>query len=71
MRREPKKADFIPVTDDNMDEMLRLCEKHAYFLNGLLYAPGSTPPLSYNDVLVFPWKDAIQQLADLVEDDDG
>jgi hypothetical protein len=71
MRREPKQADFIAVTDENMDEMIALCMKHAYFLNGLLCAPGEMPRLSFNDVIVFPWKDAIQQLADLVEDDDG
>lgn len=71
MRREPKAADFINVTDENMKEILAMCAKHAYFLNGLLYQPGDVPPLSFNDVVLFPWKDVVQQLADLVEDDDG
>jgi hypothetical protein len=71
MRREPKAGDFIDVTDENMDEVMALCQKHAYFLNGLLYPPGQQPPLSFHDVVLFPWKDVVQQLADLVEDDDG
>ena len=66
--REPT---FIKVTSANMKEVLEQANRHAFFYNGKLMQAGETDPIDYGDVVCFPWKDAVQQLADLVTVDDG
>ena len=51
-----------------MKEVLEQANRPAFYYNGKLMQAGDTDPIDADDVVCFPWKDVIQELADLAEE---
>ena len=68
--RRPRPKDFLVVLPDNLDEIRQRAMTQPFFLNGLLNPAGEGELIDINDVVVFPWRDVVEQLAELVEEDE-
>jgi len=62
-----RKPEFITVHEGNIKAIHAEQKMSPHFMNGILQGAGDYPA-KINDIVCFPWKDAVTQLGDLARD---